>query len=147
MKLSASATYRPRSDTGHFIQTTITPGCIAAVDASSRMVLAEAQANVAVDTGELRESGRIIPAQQVRNTVSGSVVFTSGHAGFVEFGTGIRGSASPGAAKETPGFHWPYSPTWPGMPAQPYLRPALDIVRETIKGLFRSMVALGGPRV
>jgi hypothetical protein len=55
---------------------------------------------------------------------------TSPHAAYVEFGTGQRGAASAGAG------NGPYSETWPGMPAQPYLRPALDTARPAILGAF-----------
>jgi len=48
------------------------------------------------------------------------------YAGYVEFGTGRRGAASPGAGP------FPYRQSWPGMAAQPYCRPALDIGRSQV---------------
>ncbi len=136
MKLHATSTYTPRSTAGQFIETNVTPGVIAAVEASDQLVLQESQMLVPVDTGELKASGSVLPVESTGKTVSGGVVYTAGHAGYVEYGTGIRGASSPGAGP------YPYSSTWAGMPAQPYLRPALDTAREAIRGLFRSQVAL-----
>lgn len=87
-----------------------------------------------VDTGELRDSGSVVVEEQDRRVVA-HVVFSAGHAGYVEFGTGLAGSSSAGAGP------YSYSPTWPGMAAQPYLRPALDIAREAGLSLFRSQVS------
>ena len=82
-------------------------------------VLAGAQAIVPVRTGELRSSGHL-EVNRTRGQASAAVVFDAPYAVYVEFGTGQRGAASAG---DGPG---PYSPSWPGMPAQPYLRPAFD---------------------
>ena len=136
MIVSAKSVYRPRLSTGQFIDAKITPGVIAAVEASDAMVLQEAQAIVPVRSGELLASGKVLPVEQKGSTVVGGVAFTAHHAAYVEFGTGIRGAAGPGSGP------YPYSTTWPGMSPQPYLRPALDTAREAIRGLFRSQVAL-----
>jgi hypothetical protein len=83
-----------------------------------------------VDTGELQASiGTATNWEGQR--VTGSVSASAKHAAYVEFGTGIRGAASPGAG---PG---PYSPTWPGMIAQPYLRPSIDSSHDAILGAFK----------
>lgn len=108
------------------LQSLIVPKLVAAVTEGAEAVAAEAQTIVPVDTGELRESIGIGPVEVVGTTVQGSVEATAAHAAFVEFGTGQRGAASPGAGEG------PYSPTWPGMAAQPYLRPALDTARSQI---------------
>lgn len=97
------------------------------VEQSAAVVLEEAEAIVAVDTGELRDSGHI----EVVSDSSAAVVFDSPHAAFVEYGTGQRGAASPGAGEG------PYDPNWPGMVAQPFLRPALDTARPAIVEIFR----------
>ncbi len=136
MRLTAKSIYTPRSTAGQFIEINVTPGVIAGVQASDQLVLQESQILVPVDTGELKSSGAVLPVEDTGKTVSGGVVYTAPHAGYVEYGTGIAGAASPGAGP------YPYSSTWAGMPAQPYLRPALDTAREAIRELFRSQVAL-----
>ncbi len=101
------------------------------VEQSCEAVLEEAEAIVPVDTGELRDSGHVTTVRDEGNHVTGSVVFDSPHAAYVEFGTGIRGAESPG------GGEVPYDVNWPGMPAQPYLRPALDTTRPHIVEIFK----------
>ncbi len=96
------------------------PRLVAAVTEGCEAVTIEAKALCPVDTGELQASIHVASVELVGTVVTGSVVADAPHAAYVEFGTGIRGSESPGAGAG------PYSPTWPGMPAQPYLRPALD---------------------
>jgi HK97 gp10 family phage protein len=123
-----------RGDTGRFIANKITPAVRAAVQASAQFVLQEAQAIVPVDTGELRDSGKTVIVEQDKR-IQGMVVFTAEHAAFVEFGTGQRGAASPGAGP------YNYSASWPGMPARPYLRPSLDSARDVIRELFKSQIA------
>lgn len=98
----------------------VVPALVGAVTEAAEAVAEEAQAIVPVDTGELRDSIGIGPVALIGNAVQGSVQATSPHAAYVEFGTGQRGAASAGAGAG------PYSESWPGMPAQPYLRPALD---------------------
>lgn len=107
------------------------PKIVAAVTDGCGAVAAEAQVIVPVDTGELRDSIGVGPIELVGTAVRGSVEATAPHAAYVEFGTGQRGQASPGAGAG------PYSPSWPGMPAQPYLRPALDTARSEIIAAFR----------
>ncbi len=132
--IRATATSTFRGDLGRFISGRITPAVVAGVEAFATLVLQEAQSIVPVDTGELRDSGSVVMAE-TEKSVTGNVVFSAGHAGYVEFGTGIRGSESAGAGP------YSYSATWPGMAAQPYLRPALDIARDAGKSLFASQVA------
>ncbi len=132
--IRATVTSTARGDTGRFIANRITPAVRAAVEASAQFVLQEAQQIVPVDTGELRDSGKTVIVEQDKRIV-GNVVFTADHAGYVEFGTGQRGAASPGAGP------YPYSPTWHGMPARPYLRSSLDTARDVIRELFKSQIA------
>lgn len=98
-----------------------------AVIRSQEILLQEAVALVPVDTGELQASIRTVPPTDDGEMVTGQVEATADHAGYVEFGTGVRGSASAGAD-----HRHTYDPTWPGMPAQPFLRPALDVARARI---------------
>ena len=134
MRLQATATYRPRGDLGRWIGTNITPAVVASVKASAVLIQQAAQAICPVDTGALRES--ITTEVEEGKTVVGRVSPHVPYAVYVEFGTGIRGAASPGAGKG------PYSDTWPGMVAQPYMRPALDGNRKAVEDLFRNEIAL-----
>ena len=123
MNLTSFAKWQPRGDAGRFIAAKIDEAVAAGVTDWANRVFETSQELVAVDTGELKASGHV-EVQQVGKQVFASVVYNSGHSVYVEFGTGLRGAASPGAG---PG---PYNPNWPGMAAQPYLRPAFDAHRE-----------------
>lgn len=102
------------------------------MEQSGAAVLDEALAIVPVDTGELRSSGHVeVTAAGSIGAASAKVIFDADHAAFNEYGTGQRGAASPGAGAG------PYDPNWPGMPATPYLRPALDSARSTILEIFQ----------
>lgn len=132
MSIIATGRYTPRGDAGQFVKAKIVPGIMDAVRASVAAIAEEARAIVPVDTGELRDSidSRV---DDTGTSVYGSVFATAPHAGYVEFGTGVRGMESPGAGP------YPYNPKWPGMPAQPYLRPAQDTCRPQIKSAFLTM--------
>jgi HK97 gp10 family phage protein len=112
------------------IQAQVNTAVLLSVEQSADVILDEAINLVPVDTGELLASGH---TEVDGNTAS--VIFDSDHAGYVEYGTGIRGAASPGAGP------YPYDPNWPGMPAQPYLRPALDMAQPEIREIFRDNIA------
>lgn len=129
MNIRASSTFRPGAISA--IQARITPRVVAAVTKATSAVLASALEKVPVDTGELQSSGHMLVTLE-GDQVVGRVIFDAPHAAFVEFGTGIRGSASPGR-----GTGIAYSATWSGMPAQPYVRPAIDENQDTIVGCFR----------
>ncbi len=130
-QIRATAQYTPRSDIGQFIAQRITPAVLAATEEAAQIVLVEAQAIVPVDTGALRDSGSVQPASVVNSRALAEVVFAEPYAAYVEFGTGVRGSKSPGAGP------YPYNPGWPGMAAQPYLRPALDTARAEMLGIYQ----------
>lgn len=133
MRLIAKATYRPRMTSGQFMQAVITPGARAAVEASCTTIQQAAQALCPVDTGALRDS--ITVDIQEGQTIVGSVGPHTDYAAYVEFGTGRRGAESAGAGAG------PYSSTWPGQAAQPYIRPAFDQTKPTILDMFRSQIA------
>lgn len=94
--------------------------------AGAELVAEEARMLAPVDTGELRSSIDVQPPVEQGTSVSVRVVASAAHAAYVEYGTGQRGQSSPGAG---PG---PYDPNWPGMVAQPYMRPALDTRRAEV---------------
>jgi HK97 gp10 family phage protein len=106
------------------------------VEQAAAIVLEEAEAIVPVDTGELRESGHVEMLVSEGPHPEAAVVFDTPYAAYVEYGTGERGAASPGAGEG------PYTPGWPGMPAQPYLRPALDTAQSAIVEVFRDNAAI-----
>ena len=115
------------------------------VEQGAEIVLEEAEAIVPVSgetknesgtSGELRDSGHVEMLVSSGPAPSAAVVFDAPYAAYVEYGTGVRGAASPGAGEG------PYDPNWPGMVAQPYLRPALDTARPAIVEVFRDNAAL-----
>jgi hypothetical protein len=105
------------------------------VEQGGEAVLETAESIVPVDTGDLRESGHV-ELLNAGAQPSAAVVFDTPYAAYVEYGTGQRGAASEGAGKG------PYDPNWPGMAAEPYLRPSLDIERPHIVEIFRDNAAL-----
>jgi HK97 gp10 family phage protein len=121
MNINASAKWNP----GNFAQllSNVKTATAVGVTSVAMRILDTSQELVPVDTGELRESGHI-DIQPNGDEVSASVTYDASHAAYVEFGTGQSGESSPGAG---PG---PYKQGWPGMPAQPYLRPAFDAHRD-----------------
>ncbi len=129
MNIRATADFKPGNIAA--IQEQITVRVVRATTKSTQRVLNTALELVPVDTGELQASGSMTVTLQGQQVI-GTVQFDADHAAYVELGTGIRGAASPGAM---PGIT--YSPTWPGMPAQPYLRPALDQSKQATSGDFR----------
>lgn len=131
MGLIATAKFTPGNIKG-VIDLYVQVKAFAKVQRAQAVVLAEAQAICPVDTGELRDSLRVEAITDDGSRLTGAVSANTGYAAYVEFGTGQRGAASAGAG---PG---PYSPTWPGMPAQPYLRPALDQARDQVLAEFKS---------
>ena len=128
MFLTSFSRYQPRVS-GRFVQALVDDVVSQAIAALAERVFDTSQALVPVDTGELKSSGHVIV-----NGKYAAVEYTAGHAVYVEYGTGIRGAASAGAG---PG---PYSSTWPGMPAQPYLRPAYDQHRAEAADMTREFV-------
>jgi HK97 gp10 family phage protein len=107
----------------------IIPRVVAAVTSGTDAVYEESQVLVPVDTGNLHETA-LTRVSVEGDQVTGQVVYPADYAAYVEFGTGRRGSESAGAGP------FSYSAHWPGMPAQPYLRPALDIARPAIRAAF-----------
>lgn len=100
-----------------------------AVKQATDAVYEESQVLVPVDTGELHDTA-YTRIEIKSEAVTGNVIYPADHAPFVEFGTGRRGAASAGAGP------WTYNQDWPGMIAQPYLRPALDAARPQIRAAF-----------
>ncbi|HET9304860.1 MAG TPA: HK97-gp10 family putative phage morphogenesis protein [Candidatus Sulfotelmatobacter sp.] len=141
MNIRASSSFKPGNVSA--LQQAITGRVIKAVTKGSEVVMTEAKAIVPVDTGELQSS--IGYQVELRGpAVEGTIFASAPHAAFIEFGTGLRGSASDHGELPTEGV--PYSGAWiydfrgqgwVGMPAKPYLRPALDTSHGAILDAFR----------
>ena len=102
-----------------------------AVEEACQLVEDRAKELVPVDTGALQES-ITTEIVETAKTVVGRVAPHEPYAAYVEYGTGQRGQASAGAGEG------PYNPNWPGMAAQPYMRPALDEAKPQITDIFAS---------
>lgn len=129
MNLRASATFRA----GDFarLEDLLVPRLVKGASDAAHAVLDISQGLVPVDTGALKASVAT-SVEWVGKRVTGYVTYGAYYAAYVEFGTGRRGSSSAGAGP------YPYNQNWPGMVAQPYVRPALDIGRTQIFDAFRA---------
>lgn len=96
------------------------------VTRGAELVAEEARLTVTVDTGDVQSKIEARPSTIEGESATAVVVSGSDHGGYLEYGTGQRGEGSAGAG---PG---PYDPNWPGMVAQPYLRPAIDTRRTEV---------------
>jgi len=134
MKIKATYQFRPRSDLGRFVDTNITPVVRMAVEECCQLVVDRAQAYCPVDTGALRAS-ITYELEDLDKTIRGTVAPHMPYAVYVEFGTGIRGAGSAGAGAG------PYDPNWPGMVAQPYMRPAYEESKTEVFDIFRNDLA------
>ena len=133
--IRATATFRPRSDLGRFTEVHVGPVTRMAVEESCKLIEDRAKALCPVDTGALRDS-ITTEIEELPKSIRGNVGPHMHYAAYVEFGTGRRGGASPGAGAG------PYTFTWPGMVAQPYMRPAIDESREAVRDIFAHDVGL-----
>jgi HK97 gp10 family phage protein len=131
MGLRATAIFRPRSGLGQFIQAVVTPAVRASVQAGLDTIQQAAQALCPVDTGALRDS-ITTNIEDLGTTIRGSVGPTMPYASYVEYGTGRLGSPAP----------YPHVMSWPGMKAQPYMRPAYDENKDAIIDLFRAQLGV-----
>lgn len=142
--ITATATFTPGNVRG-VLDLIVQVKLYAKVQRAQQIVTDEAKTLCPAITGELRDSiapGDIINAD---DRVTGQVVASAGHAAFVEFGTGLKGSGTypyPLPQENVPiTGSWTYDykgQGWIGMPSQPFLRPALDTARAAILGEFRA---------
>ena len=128
--LSAKAQFTPRNSLGRFTEVVIRPGVRESVQASVDTIRDAAQHYAPVRTGALRDSiqGQV---DDTARTVVGRVTVGVAYGFFVEYGTGKLGDPAV-----------PHNPDWPGMEAQPYMRPAVDENRAGIVDLFRANISL-----
>lgn len=106
-----------------------------AVQRGCMVVQAEAKLLCPVDSGELRNS--ISTKVDVSNNgVIGKVYTNKEYAPYVEFGTGSRGESTYDGNVDVT-----YNSEWAGMPAQPYLYPALKNNEEAVLRSIRNDIA------
>jgi len=131
--IRASATFKPRSDIGRFVEAKVSPAVFACVETAGAYIRDLAKGYAPVRTGKLRDSitSEVV---QLDKTIRAVVAPHVDYAEYVEFGTGRAGAASAGAGEG------PYSPSWPGMPAQPFMRPAIDEGRGAVLEIFRNQL-------
>ena len=127
--INIATRFTPRNGLGQFVETVITPAVSASVSAACSLVQQTARDYCPVDTGALRDSITIDPLDESGKTVIGRVGPHMDYAEYVEYGTGQRGD---------PAAPYGHRPDWPGMAAQPYMRPALDETRPAVLDLFQS---------
>lgn len=127
--IAAKSIFRP-NDAKRVRELVVQVQLFSKVRAAQSVVLEEAKNNVPVDTGELKASISAGEITDDGNRITGTVVATADHAAYVEFGTGTRGAASPGAGPFRYGSQR-------GMRAQPYMRPALDTARDKVLSEFK----------
>lgn len=121
-------------DIAQFSKAVIGPIVAEAVQEACELVQTIAKGYCPVDTGALQDSIVVDPQVEGDSSVTGSVSANMPYASYVEYGTGQRGDPSA-----------PYShvETWPGQPAQPYMRPSLDENREPINSIFFDKLSAG----
>jgi hypothetical protein len=136
MKIRATATFRPGNYAA--VEAKLLPRLIEGATVGANIVLDISQEMVPVDTGELKGSGRVSVEKQ-GTVITGYIVYGGDgidYALYVEAGTGRRGATSAGSGP------WEYNLAWPGMVAEPYIRPALDIGRQDVLDAFRAALGL-----
>lgn len=106
-----------------------------------KLVQGEAKTLCPVDSGDLRQS--IYTKTEVGSTSIMGIVYTNmKYAAYQEFGTGQAGASSPSPPKSPENLA--YREDWQGIPAQPYMYPALknneDKVVKNIKGDLKTAI-------
>ena len=129
--IRARAIFQPRNSAGQFLEGSIAPAVQASVQAALKVIQDSALARVPRDTGALADS-ITIEINTSGATVVGNVGPHMPYSDFVEYGTGKRGD---------PTAPYPHVESWPGMKAQPFMRPALDSNKDAIVELFRGTIA------
>lgn len=107
------------------------------VNKAAAIVEGGAKVDCPVDTGLLRSSIHLTPANTSKNQVSAKVGTNVEYAPYVEFGTGARGHYQ----YETK-FKLTYSKSVAGQAAQPFLGKSLHDNKDTVKAIVSS--ALNG---
>jgi HK97 gp10 family phage protein len=129
--IAATALFTRGPDIAEKLLTALSAG----VARGAKVIEEEARAICPVDTGALQASIEAREPETTGNQVIADVVAGVEYAAYVEYGTGQRGQASPGAGEG------PYSAHWPGMAAQPFIRPPLDSRRGDVLSAIAEEVA------
>jgi HK97 gp10 family phage protein len=139
----ATAEFKPGSGPRAIVDAVLLVRIFAGVRRSQRIVVEHARNNVPVASGELHDSIVALEPIDTFQEIIGEVIAAAGHASFVEFGTGLRGIGTypfPLPKQDVPiTGAWVYDykkQNWVGMPARPYMRPALDTARAEVLGAF-----------
>ncbi len=142
--LFATSTFTPGASPRAVLEVRILAMVFGRVRRAQRLVVEHARANVPVVSGELQSSIEALEPVDTFQEIIGEVVATAGHAAFVEFGTGLRGVGTYPYPLPKEGVpitgSWVYDykkQQWVGMPANPFMRPALDMARAEITAEFR----------
>jgi HK97 gp10 family phage protein len=142
--LFATSEFKPGASPRQVVDVVLLVRIFGKVRRGQRIVAEHARAIVAVGSGELQQSIEALEPFDTFQEIVGVVVASAGHAGFVEFGTGLRGIGTypyplpKEGVPYTGGWVYDYKKQqWVGMPAQPFMRPALDIGRAEIIAEFR----------
>ena len=132
--LSVTSQFAARSAIGQFAKIVMSPRVAQATQESCELVQTIAKSYCPVDTGALTASIAISQPNEGDASITQSVAPGMFYAPYVEYGTGRRGD---------PSAPYAHVMSWPGMHAQPYMRPALDEARGQVKDIF--LRQLGGP--
>jgi hypothetical protein len=110
------------------------------VNEVSKMGQTLAQNFAAVDSGELRESILLDPVRIEDGEIVGGYGTNNDHAVYVEYGTGQRGlsgEVANGMAKDPEPVN--YREDWAGMPAQPFMYPAIKEVEKELPAMLEKL--------
>lgn len=134
----ATASFTP-GDPRRYVELVVVVKIFARVRRAQGIVVDHARALVPVASGGLQNSIVALEPVDTFQEIIGEVVATAGHASFVEFGTGLRGAGTYPFPLPKEGVpitgSWVYDykrQNWVGMPASPFMRPALDMARGAV---------------
>jgi HK97 gp10 family phage protein len=125
--VTITAKFTPRGDISRFAQVVMMLRVSQAVQESCELVQSLEQDRCPIDTGALLASITLDPQTMGDDSITGSVAPHMPYASYVEYGTGMRGD---------PSAPYGHVMSWPGMAAQPYVRPAVDEAKGQIKDIF-----------
>lgn len=128
--IGASAKFVPNGNPAAFCEQFLRAPVTKAVTDGCTLVLNVAKEYCPVDTGALRDSIDS-SVEDAPNGVNGTVFAGMFYAPYVEFGTGRKGD---------PSAPYAHVETWPGMVAQPYMRPAFDENKAAVVDLFTTEI-------
>lgn len=137
--LFATASFTPGMSPRAILDVVVLVKLFAGVKKAQSVVVGHARDLAPVDSGELQQSIEALEPYDTMQEIIGEVVASAGHAAFVEFGTGLRGVGTYPFPLPKDGVpftgSWVYDykkQQWVGMPARPFMRPALDLSRAEV---------------